>query len=106
MNMKKKVIHHITGSRGYAGKEETWQNQEEKAIQSGATPTTTNWSKQHKRFVLGHGAVLTADGRMKFKIDKVKQVAEMIEKAHTESEEGTFVPSRDIDELNYVLQSK
>jgi hypothetical protein len=33
-------------------------------------------------------------------------VAEMIEKAHAESEEGTFVPSRDIDELNYVLQSK
>jgi hypothetical protein len=31
-------------------------------------------------------------------------VAEMIEKAHAESEEGTFVPSRDIDELNYVLQ--
>jgi hypothetical protein len=30
----------------------------------------------------------------------------MIEKAHTESEEGTFVTSRDMDELNYVLQSK
>jgi hypothetical protein len=33
-------------------------------------------------------------------------VAEMIEKAHVESEEGTFVPSRDMDELNYALQSK
>jgi hypothetical protein len=42
MNAKKKVIHHITGSRGYAGKEETWQEQEDKAIQSGATPVTTN----------------------------------------------------------------
>jgi hypothetical protein len=31
---------------------------------------------------------------------------EMIEKAHAESEEGTFVPSRDMDELNYALQSK
>jgi hypothetical protein len=30
----------------------------------------------------------------------------MIEKAHAESEEGTFVPSRDINELNYALQSK
>jgi hypothetical protein len=30
----------------------------------------------------------------------------MIEKAHAESEEGTFVPSRDMDELNYALQSK
>jgi hypothetical protein len=36
----------------------------------------------------------------------VKQVVEMIEKAHAESEEGTFVPSRDMDELNYALQSK
>jgi hypothetical protein len=42
MNTKKKVIHHTTGSRGYAGKEETWQEQKEKAIQSGAIPTTTN----------------------------------------------------------------
>jgi hypothetical protein len=33
-------------------------------------------------------------------------VAEMIEKAHTESEKGTFVPFRDMDELNYALQSK
>jgi hypothetical protein len=54
---------------------------------------------------LGHGAVLTAEGRLEFKTDKVKKVAEMIEKAHAESEEGTFVPSRDMDELNYALQS-
>jgi hypothetical protein len=27
------------GSRGYTGKVETWHEQEEKAIQSGATPT-------------------------------------------------------------------
>jgi hypothetical protein len=33
-------------------------------------------------------------------------VAEMIEKAHAESEEGTFMPSRNMDELNYALQSK
>jgi hypothetical protein len=56
--------------------------------------------------VLGHGAILTAEGRLEFKINKVKQVVEMIEKAHAELEEGTFVPSRDIDELNYGLQSK
>jgi hypothetical protein len=30
----------------------------------------------------------------------------MIEKAHAESDEGTFVPSRDMDKLNYALQSK
>jgi hypothetical protein len=43
---------------------------------------------------------------LEFKTDKVKQVVEMIEKAHAESGEGTFVPSRDMVELNYVLQSK
>jgi hypothetical protein len=106
MNAKKKVIHHITDSHGYAGKEETWQEQEEKAIQSGATPATTNWTEWSNKLILGHGAVLTAKGRLEFKTNKVKQVAEMIEKAHVESEEGTFVPSRDIDELNYVLQFK
>jgi hypothetical protein len=42
MNVKKKVIHHTTGSHSYAGKEETWQEQEEKAIQSGVTPATAN----------------------------------------------------------------
>jgi hypothetical protein len=42
MNTKKKVLHHTTGPRGYAGKEETGQEQEEKAIQLGATPATTN----------------------------------------------------------------
>jgi hypothetical protein len=42
MNAKKKVIHHTTGSRDYAGKEETWQEHEEKAIQSSATPMTAN----------------------------------------------------------------
>jgi hypothetical protein len=52
---------------------------------------------------LGHGAVLTAKGRLEFKTNKVKEVAEMIEKAHAGSEEGTFMPSRDMDELNYVL---
>jgi hypothetical protein len=55
---------------------------------------------------LGYGAVLTAEGRLEFKTDKVKQVVEMIEKAHAESEEGTFVTAKDMDELNYVLQSK
>jgi hypothetical protein len=72
----------------------------------GATPATTNCTERSKRFVLGHGAVLTAEGRLEFKTDKVKEVVEMIEKAHTESEEGTFIPSRDMDELNYLLQSK
>jgi hypothetical protein len=75
MNVKTKVIHHTMGSRGYAGKEETWQGQEEKAIQSGATPMTANWTEQRKRFVLGHGVVLTAEGRLEFKTDMVKQVA-------------------------------
>jgi hypothetical protein len=106
MNVKKKVLHHTTGSRGYARKEESWQEQEQKAIQLGAAPVIANWTKRSKRFVLGHGAVLTAEGRMEFKTDKVKEVVEMIEKAHAESKQGTFVPSRDMNELNYVLQSK
>jgi hypothetical protein len=42
MNTKKKVLHHTMGSRGYAGKEETWQEQEEKAIQLGATLVIAN----------------------------------------------------------------
>jgi hypothetical protein len=41
-NTKKKVLHHTMGSRGYAGKEETWQEQEEKAIQLGATLVIAN----------------------------------------------------------------
>jgi hypothetical protein len=44
MNAKKKV-HHTTSSCGYAGKEETWQEQEEKAIQLGVTPATANWTE-------------------------------------------------------------
>jgi hypothetical protein len=72
MNVKKKVLHHTTGSRGYAGKEETWQEQEEKAIQLGATSATTNWTEQSSRFVLGHGAILTVEGILEFKTDKVK----------------------------------
>jgi hypothetical protein len=55
---------------------------------------------------LGHGSVLTTEGRLEFKTDNMKEVMKMIEKAHTKLEEGTFVPSRDMDELNYVLQSK
>jgi hypothetical protein len=106
MNVKKKVLHHTTGSHGYAWNEETWQEQEEKAIQLGATPAIANWTERSKRFILGHGVVLTAEGRLEFKTDKVKEVAEMIEKAHAESEECTFMPSRDMDELNDVLQSK
>jgi hypothetical protein len=106
INVKKKVIHHTTGSRGYAGKEETWQEKEEKAIRSGATPATANWIEWSKIFILGHGVVLTAEGKLEFKTDKVKQVVEIIDKAHAKSEEGAFVPYRDMDELNYVLQSK
>jgi hypothetical protein len=30
---------------GYARKEETWQEQEEKAIQLSATPVTANWTE-------------------------------------------------------------
>jgi hypothetical protein len=55
---------------------------------------------------LGHGAILTSEGRLEFKTDKVKQVAEMIEKTHIESEVGTFLTPRDMDELNHALQSK
>jgi hypothetical protein len=55
---------------------------------------------------LSHGDVLTAEGRLEFKTNKVKEVVEMIEKVHAKSEEGTFVPYRDMDELNYVLKSK
>jgi hypothetical protein len=54
---------------------------------------------------MGHAVVLTAEGKLEFKNDKVKKVAEMIHKAHAESEESTFVPSRDMDELHYALQS-
>jgi hypothetical protein len=86
MNAKKKVLHHTTGSRGYAGKEETWQEQEEKAIQLGATHVTANWTERSKRFILGHVAILTAEGRLEFKMDKVKEVVKMIEKAHAKSE--------------------
>jgi hypothetical protein len=106
MNAKKKVIPHTTGSHGYAGKEESWQEQEEKAIQLGATPAIANWTEQSKRFILGQGDVLIVEGRLEFKTDKVKEVVEMIEKAHAESEECTFLPSRDMDERNYALQSK
>jgi hypothetical protein len=45
MNAKKKVLHQTTGSCGYVGKEETWQEQEEKAIQLDATPVTANWTE-------------------------------------------------------------
>jgi hypothetical protein len=69
MNAKKKVIHHTTSSRGYVGKEETWQEQGEKAIQMGATPATASWTEWSKRFVLGHGSVLTAEDRLEFKTD-------------------------------------
>jgi hypothetical protein len=55
---------------------------------------------------LSHGDVLTAEGRLEFKTNKVKKVVEMIDKAHAKSEEDTFVPYRDMDELNYVLKSK
>jgi hypothetical protein len=44
-NTKKKVLHPITGCLGYAGKEETWQEKEEKAIQLGATPVIANWTE-------------------------------------------------------------
>jgi dTDP-D-glucose 4,6-dehydratase len=54
---------------------------------------------------LGHGVVLTVEGRLEFKTGKVKEVVEMTEKAHAKSEDGTFVPSRNMDELNYALQS-
>jgi dTDP-D-glucose 4,6-dehydratase len=72
----------------------------------GATPATSNCTERSKRFVLGHGAVLTAEGRLEFKTDNVKEVVEIIEKAHAKLEEDTFVPSRDMDDLNYALQSK
>jgi hypothetical protein len=45
MNVKKKVLHHTMSSHGYIGKEETWQEQEEKAIQLGATPVIANWTE-------------------------------------------------------------
>jgi hypothetical protein len=52
---------------------------------------------------LGHGAVLTAEDKLEFKTDNVKEVVEIIEKAHAKLEEDTFVPSRDMDDLNYAL---
>jgi hypothetical protein len=82
MNVKKKVLHHTTGSHDYAEKEETWQEQEEKTIQLGATPATANWTERSKRFILSHGVVSIAEGRMEFKTNKVKEMAKMIEKAH------------------------
>jgi hypothetical protein len=44
-------------------------------------------------------------GKLTFKSDKFKEVVDRIDKAHTESEECAFKPTRDIDELNYALQS-
>jgi hypothetical protein len=45
MNVNKKVIHHTTGSHCYAGKEETWQEPEEKAIQLSVTPVIAHWTE-------------------------------------------------------------
>jgi hypothetical protein len=64
------LIHHKTSSRGYARKEEIWQERKEKVIQSGATPATTNWTEQSKRLILGHGVMLTIEGKLEFKADK------------------------------------
>jgi hypothetical protein len=70
MNVKKKVLHDTTGCHGYAGKEKTWQDKEEKAIQLGATPATANWTEQSKRFVLGHGVILTPEGGWNSKLTR------------------------------------
>jgi hypothetical protein len=46
---------------------------------------------------LSHVAVLTTKGKLEFKTDKVKQMVKIIDKTHSESKEGTFVPSRYMD---------
>jgi hypothetical protein len=104
--MNKNVIPHIKGSCGYAGNGEEFQDKEEKVIQVDVTPVISKWSECSKRFVLAHGVTLMPKGKLTLKSEKVNEVAERIDKAHIESEEGTFKPTMDIDELNYALQSK
>jgi hypothetical protein len=56
-----------------------------KVIHVGATPMTSKWTEQSKRFILNNGDALRPKGKLALKSDQVKQLAERIDKVHANS---------------------
>ena len=66
-------------------------------------PQTLSWPKQAMYYFYAHGGTLDPDTRMFVTSDVLREAAQRLDDAMRYTEEGTFQPNRENDELTYTL---
>lgn len=103
MNASKKKNFHRLGPGGYKVAIPKWEKMENNLIVKGIVPQTLSWPKRARYYFYAHGGTLDPDTGMFVTSDVLREAAQRLEDAMRRTEEGTFQPNRENDELTYAL---
>ena len=103
MNASKKKNFHRLGPGGYKVAVPKWEKMENNLIVKGIVPQTLSWPKRARYYFYAHGGTLDPDTGMFVTSDVLREAAQRLDDAMRRTEEGTFQPNRENDELTYAL---
>ena len=72
-------------------------------IAKGIIPQTLSWPKRARYYFYAHGGTLDPDTGIFVTSDVLRETAQRLDDAMRRTEEGTFQPNRENDELTYAL---
>lgn len=94
--------HHL-GSGGYDAAIPKWEKMEADIIAKGIVPQTLSWPKRARYYFYAHGGRLDPETGAFITSDAIREATQRLNEALRLSEEGSFQPNRENDELTYAL---
>lgn len=100
----KKYSHHL-GAAGYKKSVKKWQKMEQDLMDRGIRPTTWDWPDRSKWWLFANGVTLNQlDGSLVVP-EHMQEVSRDLVAAIDETQQGTFQPQRENDELTRALKN-
>ena len=100
----KKYNHHL-GAAGYKKSVKKWQKMEQDLMDRGIRPTTWDWPDRSKWWLFANGVTLNQlDGNLVVP-EHMQEVSRDLVAAIDETQQGTFHPQRENDELTRALKN-
>lgn len=105
MNAANKKYSHHLGAGGYKKSVKKWQKMEQDLIDRGIRPTTWDWPDRSKWWLFANGVTLNQlDGSLVVP-EHMQEVSRDLVAAIDETQQGTFHPQRENDELTRALKN-
>ena len=104
LNAAKKKLHHRTGLGGYFKVRPLWDKAENDLIAKGVEPETLNWPDHSRTWFFGVGG--TSDpktGKCRWTDEQLAIPVKKLQMYIAATQEGTFIPERENDELTKAL---